>query len=65
MNASNKELPAILTIQEAATHLRRCTKTVRNRIKAGKLRSFKEGQEHRIRREWLLEYEESLISKSQ
>lgn len=55
------DLPPVLTIKDAAKYLQRCTKTIRNRIKSGKLRSYKEGQEHRIRREWLLEYEETLI----
>ncbi|MFD0710579.1 helix-turn-helix domain-containing protein [Paenibacillus sp. GCM10027626] len=61
MNQSPTELPPVLTLLESAQYLRRCTRTVRRRIKAGELRSYKEGQEHRIRREWLLEYEQRLI----
>ncbi|MED5019302.1 helix-turn-helix domain-containing protein [Paenibacillus chibensis] len=57
-------LPPVLTIKDAADYLQRCTKTVRNRIKSGELRSYREGQEHRIRREWLLAYENNLISKA-
>src|SRR5690349_10429478 len=64
IDRTNPELPAILTIKDAASYLRRCTKTIRNRIKSGELKSFREGQEHRIRREWLLEYEASLVSRS-
>lgn len=59
----NENLPPILTIKDAASYLRRCTKTIRNRIKSGELKSYREGQEHRIRREWILEYEKDLISK--
>lgn len=54
------DLPPVLTIKDAATYLQRSTKTIERRIIAGKLRSYKEGREHRIRREWLLEYETSL-----
>lgn len=58
-------LPPILTIKDAAQYLRRCTKTVERRIRFGQIKSYKEGREHRIRREWLLEYEESLIRKGE
>ncbi|APB77435.2 DNA-binding protein [Paenibacillus polymyxa] len=61
---SKKELRPVLTIKDAASYLQRSTKTIRNRIKAGEIRSYKEGQEHRIRREWLLEYEQSLIEST-
>ncbi|MCY9733122.1 helix-turn-helix domain-containing protein [Paenibacillus alvei] len=57
------ELPPVLTIKAVAEYFQRSTKTIRRRIKSGELRSYKEGQEHRIRREWLLEYEEQLIKK--
>lgn len=58
-------LPQVMTIKDAAHYLRRCTKTVRTRIKSGQIRSYREGNQFRIRREWLLEYESSLIeSKS-
>lgn len=54
-------LPRVLTIKETAEYLRRSPMTIYRRIKSGELRSYKEGQEHRIRREWLLEYEQQLI----
>lgn len=57
------DLPPVLTIKDVADYLQRCTKTVRSRIKEGKIKSYREGQEHRIRREWLLEYEQELIKK--
>lgn len=59
--SSKASLPPVLTIKDVAAYLQRCTKTIRNRIKSGELRSYKEGQEHRIRREWLLEYEQRLM----
>lgn len=54
-------LPPVLTIKDVAEYFQRSTKTIRRRIKSGELRSYKEGQEHRIRREWLLEYEHRLM----
>lgn len=59
---SKTELPPVLTIKDVANYLQRSTKTIRNRIKSGKIQSYKEGQEHRIRREWIYEYEQSLIN---
>lgn len=56
-------LPPVLTIKDAAEYFQRSTKTIRRRIKSGELRSYKEGLEHRIRREWLLDYERQLIEK--
>jgi excisionase family DNA binding protein len=58
-------LPPVLTIKDAAEYLQRCTKTVYQRVLSGQIKSYKEGQQHRIRREWLLEYEESLIRKGE
>ncbi|EJW19193.1 helix-turn-helix domain-containing protein [Paenibacillus alvei] len=57
-------LPPVLTIKDAAEYFQRSTKTIRRRIKSGEIRSYKEGQEHRIRREWLLEYEQRLMEES-
>ncbi|MFB0840990.1 helix-turn-helix domain-containing protein [Paenibacillus oleatilyticus] len=59
----SKQLPPVLTIKDAATYLQRSTRTIRRRIQAGEIRTYREGQEHRIRREWLLEYEERLIER--
>lgn len=59
----NENLPPVLTIKQVATYFSRSTKTIRNRIKSGELRSYREGQEYRFRREWILEYEQSLIMK--
>lgn len=58
-------LPAVLTIQDAANYLNRSTMTIRRRIWSGTIRSYRDGQEHRIRREWLLEYEQSLVGEQE
>ncbi len=55
-------LPQVLTIKDVSQYLRRSTKTVRDRIKSGEIRSYKEGQAYRIRREWMLEYEARLVA---
>lgn len=59
----NVDLPPVLTLKDAAAYLQRCTKTVRTRIKSGEIKSYKEGQAHRIKKEWILEYEQSLIKQ--
>ncbi|BFH70646.1 hypothetical protein J27TS7_57600 [Paenibacillus dendritiformis] len=56
-----KNLPPVLTVKDVAEYLRRSTKTIRRRIDSGEIRSYREGREHRIRREWLLEYEQQLM----
>lgn len=56
-------LPPILTVSDVARHLRRSTKTIYRRIHSGELRSYKEGHDHRIRREWVLEYERRLMGE--
>ncbi|WP_411552229.1 helix-turn-helix domain-containing protein [Paenibacillus lautus] len=63
MLTRNENLPPVLTIKQVATYFNRSTKTIRNRIKSGELKSYREGQEYRFRREWILEYEQSLILK--
>lgn len=55
------DLPPVLKLNDVAKRLGRCHKTIRNRLKSGAIRSYKENNAYRIRREWLLEYEESLI----
>ncbi|MCY9761612.1 helix-turn-helix domain-containing protein [Paenibacillus alvei] len=65
MKTPTNYLPLVLTIKDAAEYFQRSTKTIRRRIKSGELRSYKEGQEHRIRREWLLDYERQLIEKGE
>ncbi|TNJ68189.1 helix-turn-helix domain-containing protein [Paenibacillus hemerocallicola] len=59
------QLPLVLTLKDAAEYLQYSVMTIRRRVWSGRIRSYREGQEHRIRREWLLEYEASLIAASQ
>ncbi|MUG26009.1 excisionase family DNA-binding protein [Paenibacillus macerans] len=57
------ELPPTLDVLDAAQYLKVSKYTVINRIKEGKLPAYKQGKYWRIKREWLLKYEESLGPK--
>ena len=63
MNAGEQttDLRPTLNVVDAADYLNISKYTVINRIKAGKLRAYKQGIDWKIKREWLLEYEASLI----
>lgn len=52
-----------LDVIDAAAYLNVSKYTVINRIKQGKLKAYKQGKHWKIKREWLLEYEETLISQ--
>jgi excisionase family DNA binding protein len=58
------ELPPVLTTDDVARYLRLCTKTVKRRIKEGRIKSYLDGTRRRIRREALLEYVERLERES-
>ncbi|WP_438497114.1 helix-turn-helix domain-containing protein [Paenibacillus sp. IHBB 3054] len=51
-----------LDVLDAADYLKVSKYTIINRIKEGKLNAYKQGKHWKIKREWLLEYEESLVS---
>lgn len=67
MNAVEQttNLRPTLDVVDAADYLNVSKYTVINRIKAGKLRAYKQGIHWKIKREWLLEYEASLIGGDQ
>lgn len=48
---SSPKLPHLLTIKEVADHLQVSTKTVRRRIQAGELRSYRLGRLVRVSEE--------------
>ncbi|WP_339295889.1 helix-turn-helix domain-containing protein [Paenibacillus sp. FSL W7-1279] len=56
------ELGPTLDVIDAAKYLNVSKYTVINRIKQGKLKAYKQGIYWKIKREWLLEYEASLIT---
>lgn len=55
-------LPPILTVDDVAQRHRKSMWTILRRIHDKKLKAYKDGGEWRIRREWLLEYERSLMA---
>ncbi|UNK20193.1 helix-turn-helix domain-containing protein [Paenibacillus sp. N3/727] len=66
-NEHNNEaeiLPPVCTISDVMSYFRLSRSTVSKLISTGKLKSFKYGNKPRIKREWILEYEESLIKAS-
>lgn len=58
----NVSLRPTLDVKAVADYLNVSTITVKRRIKDGKLRAYKDGGYWKIKREWLLEYEERLIT---
>ncbi|MNM25409.1 Helix-turn-helix domain protein [compost metagenome] len=56
------EFPPIVSIDDVADYFKVSRSTIFRAIYAGKLKSFKLGKHRRIRREWITEYEESLIN---
>lgn len=58
-----EKLKPTLDVLDAAAYLNVSKYTVINRIKQGKLKAYKQGIYWKIKREWLLEYEASLIPK--
>ncbi|MEK3950925.1 helix-turn-helix domain-containing protein [Paenibacillus sp. FSL H7-0703] len=57
------DLKPTLDVIDAAEYLKVSKYTVINRIKQGKLKAYKQGGRWRIRREWLLEYENDLLKQ--
>ncbi len=57
-------LPPILTVADVAKRHQKSMWTILRRMHTGKLRAYKDGGEWRLKREWLLEYEENMIASS-
>ncbi|WP_375103798.1 helix-turn-helix domain-containing protein [Paenibacillus sp. RS8] len=57
------ELRPTMDVIDVASYLNVSKFTVINRIKAGKLKAYKQGKHWKIKREWLLDYENSLFTK--
>lgn len=57
----SNELPPILTVMDVARRHQKSMWTILRRIHSKKLRAYKDGGEWRIRREWLIDYEQSMI----
>lgn len=59
------DLQPTLDVKDVAAYLKVSVFTVKNRLRAGELKGYKQGIYWRIKREWLLEYEASLIGEVQ
>lgn len=58
------ELKPTLSVRDCAAYLGLSKATIDRLISSSKLRSYKNGRLRKIKREWLLEYEEQLIAES-
>lgn len=56
------ELKPTVSVKTAAEFLDVSEITVKRRIRDGKLRAYKDGGYWKIKREWLLEYQNSLMT---
>ncbi|AIQ61831.1 hypothetical protein PSTEL_00455 [Paenibacillus stellifer] len=59
-----EHIPHILTLKQAAYHLGLSEITLKRRIYAKQLKAYKDGGYWKIKREWLDEYQNNLISKT-
>lgn len=59
-----EQLRPTIDVLDAAAYLSISKYTVINRIKAGKLKAYKQGRYWKIKREWLLEYEGALLESA-
>ncbi len=58
MENSLKDLPDVVTFEEAMAALRLSRSTLNRRVKFKQIKSRKDGHLRRFRREWLIEYAE-------
>ncbi|GIO42532.1 helix-turn-helix domain-containing protein [Paenibacillus apis] len=56
------ELPPIVSVDDVAEYFKVSRSTVFKAMKSGKLKSYKFGRQRRIKREWVMEFEYSLIN---
>lgn len=58
-------MKATLSVLDCAAYLDVSKATIDRLISSGRLRSYKNGRLRKIKCEWLMEYEESLVTASQ
>lgn len=59
------ELDPIVTVDDVAKYFKVCRTTIFKAMKSGKLKSYKFGRQRRIKREWVYEFEASMIGDLQ
>lgn len=58
------ELPPVCKITDVMDYFQLSRTTIYRLLKTGEIKSYNYGNKPRIKREWVLEYEEKLIAKS-
>ncbi|MFD1179664.1 helix-turn-helix domain-containing protein [Paenibacillus puldeungensis] len=58
------ELPPIVSVDDVAEYFKVCRSTVFKAMKSGKLKYYKFGRQRRIKREWVMEFEASMITEA-
>ncbi|MFC5532263.1 helix-turn-helix domain-containing protein [Cohnella yongneupensis] len=58
-------LDPTLDVKDIAAYLKISVYTVKNRLRSGQLRGYKQGGNWRIKREWLLAYERLLTGEAE
>lgn len=58
------EFAPIVSVDDVADYFKVSRSTIFRAIYSGELKSFKLGKHRRIRREWIFEYENGLISST-
>ncbi|GJM84089.1 hypothetical protein HMSSN139_65850 [Paenibacillus sp. HMSSN-139] len=56
------ELPPIASVDDVAEYFKVCRSTIFKAMRSGKLKSYKFGRQRRIKREWVMEFEASMIA---
>ncbi|MNP69795.1 Helix-turn-helix domain protein [compost metagenome] len=60
-----EELAPIVTIDDVAKYFKVSRSTIFKAMRTGKLKSYKFGRQRRIKREWVYEFEASMIGELQ
>ena len=58
------ELPPIASVDDVAEYFKVCRTTIFKAMRTGKLKSYKFGRQRRIKREWVMEFEASMIAEA-
>ncbi|MBS5910731.1 MAG: helix-turn-helix domain-containing protein [Paenibacillus macerans] len=58
------ELDPVVTVNDVAKYFKVSRSTIFKAIKSGALKSYKFGRQRRIKREWVLEYQNGLLKKA-
>lgn len=57
-------LPPTLNVEDVMGYFNTSKSTIERALRSGKLKCYKQGQVRKFKREWVLEYEATLIAES-